>query len=105
MRRNNQFGTAFRTVRLAQGLTQEDFVNESGRTYISELERYVKYPTLQKIDELAARLGVHPLTVLAMSYASKPLVQTQRDKSAGVDRLLEQVLEEVEELLQRAPQP
>lgn len=105
MKHNNHFGMAFRTARLAQGLTQEDFATESGRTYISELERYVKYPTLQKIDELAARLGVHPLTVLALSYASKPLVQTQRDKSAGVDKLLENIVREVEELLQRAPQP
>lgn len=68
MNHRNHFGIAFREVRLAQGLTQEDFANESGRTYISELERGIKQPTLQKIDELSAPLGIHPLTALVLAY-------------------------------------
>jgi transcriptional regulator with XRE-family HTH domain len=68
MKYQNQFGRAFRTVRLAKGLTQEDFANESGRTYVSELERGLKQPTLQKIDHLVEPLGLHPLTPLFLAY-------------------------------------
>ncbi|MYM92458.1 helix-turn-helix domain-containing protein [Duganella vulcania] len=71
MKQQNQFGAAFRAVRLARGLTQEDFAHESGRTYISELERGLKQPTLQKIDELAVPLTVHPLTLLILAYLKK----------------------------------
>jgi transcriptional regulator with XRE-family HTH domain len=71
MKQQNQFGAAFRAVRLARGLTQEDFAQQSGRTYISELERGVKQPTLQKIDELAAPLAVHPLTLLVLAYLTE----------------------------------
>lgn len=71
MRQLNDFGAAFRAVRLARGLTQEDFALQSGRTYISELERGVKQPTLQKIDELAGPLAIHPLTLLVVAYLNK----------------------------------
>lgn len=101
MKRQNQIGQAFKSVRLALGLTQEDFVQESGRTYISELERGLKNPTLQKVDELSSRMGIHPLTLIALSYASKELVATQRDKVAGVDKILELVQSEIEGLLSR----
>ncbi|MCS0627869.1 helix-turn-helix domain-containing protein [Telluria mixta] len=68
MKQQNQFGSAFRAVRLARGLTQEDFAHHSGRTYISELERGIKQPTLQKIDDLVVPLEVHPLTLIALAY-------------------------------------
>lgn len=68
MKPKNQFGAAFKAVRHAQGMTQEDFAHESGRTYISELERGLKQPTLQKIDALAIPLCVHPATLVFMAY-------------------------------------
>lgn len=68
MKQQNQFGAAFRAVRLAQGLTQEDFAHHSGRTYVSELERGIKQPTLQKIDDLVVPLEVHPLTPIVLAY-------------------------------------
>lgn len=92
MTHKNQFGTAFRNARLAQGLTQEDFANESGRTYISELERGVKQPTLQKIDDLAGPMGLHPLTILVLSYL------ITYDESS-VDRLLNQIRSELHDLV------
>lgn len=93
MKRQNQVGTAFRQVRKARSLTQEDFVYESGRTYISELERGLKHPTLQKIDELAGALKVHPLTLIALSYLD------QADQGA-MEELLKTVLEEAREIFQ-----
>jgi transcriptional regulator with XRE-family HTH domain len=68
MKQPHQFGAAFRAVRLARGLTQEDFTHYSGRTYVGELERGIKQPTLQKIDDLAVPLEVHPLTLIALAY-------------------------------------
>lgn len=62
---------ALRQIRLARNMTQEDFVGISGRTYISELERAVKNPSLAKIDSIAVRMGVHPLTLLVACYELK----------------------------------
>lgn len=49
-------------------MTQEDFDDVTSRVYVSALERAVKQPTLPKVDALALRLGVHPLTLLALAY-------------------------------------
>jgi transcriptional regulator with XRE-family HTH domain len=96
MKHINQFGVAFRRVRLARGLTQEDFTQQSGRTYISELEREVKQPTLQKIDELAEPLGVHPLTLLVMAYLTEFDMQ-----SCG--ELLGEIRSELHEIVKTVP--
>lgn len=62
------FAQAFREIRKSRGLTQEDFGVVSSRTYVSTLERGMKSPTLDKIEALSTVLGVHPLTVLALTY-------------------------------------
>lgn len=92
MRHQNQFGPAFKAVRLALKMTQEDFAHESGRTYISELERGRKQPTLQKVDELAVPLGVHPLTLLFLSYLANCEV-------SSLEPLLEQVKAELGKII------
>lgn len=65
----NNFPKALKKARTAQGLSQESFGLVSSRTYVSSLERGLKAPTLNKADELAQVLGIHPLTLLALSYA------------------------------------
>lgn len=86
------FAHALRTARKALGVSQEDFDTVSSRTYISALERGLKQPTISKVDALAGVLGVHPLTLLALSYEGM--------QSAGdVSRLLDRVHLELEELL------
>lgn len=64
-------GAALREIRESKGLTQEDFVGVSGRTYLSEIERGLKSPTLEKLDQLAARMGIHPLELLLVCYAKR----------------------------------
>ena len=54
--------------RKACSVSQEAFGVVSSRTYVSTLERGIKQPTLNKVDELAGVMGVHPLTLLALSY-------------------------------------
>jgi transcriptional regulator with XRE-family HTH domain len=92
MKQKNRFGAAFRVVRLARGLTQEDFAEQSGRTYVSEVERGLKHPTLQKIDELAVPLALHPLTPIFLAYL-------KHYDMASCEELLRQLRNEVEVVL------
>ncbi len=62
------FAKSLKELRLMRGLTQEDFSEVSGRTYISMVERGLRCPTLEKIDEFAGVLGVHPLALLCLTY-------------------------------------
>ena len=70
-------------------MSQEVFDEVSSRTYISALERDLKSPTLPKVDALAGVLGLHPLTLLALSYGSS---------QADVDKVLAQVSSEAKEV-------
>jgi len=69
MELSKAIGAALKEAREAKGLTQEDFVGVSGRTYLSEIERGLKSPTLEKLDQLATRIGIHPLELLISCYA------------------------------------
>lgn len=71
------FGRALRRQRKAKGLSQEAFTGVSSRTYLSELERGLKSPTLEKIDELARTLDIHPSTLLIECYSLKDNVEIQ----------------------------
>lgn len=62
------FAAALKQVRTAKRLTQEDFSNVSSRTYVSTLERGLKNPTLDKIEDLASVMGIHPLTLITFAY-------------------------------------
>lgn len=69
-------------------MTQEDFVEVSGRTYISELERGAKKPTLAKLDQLAGLLGVHPVTLVSYAY----LLRGDCDDFQQLGRLIDEQL-------------
>ena len=71
MLRQNQIGRALKLIRHLKSLTQEDFYEVSGRTYVSQIERDIKAPTIDKVDELAQVLDVHPLVLLSTAYLSK----------------------------------
>lgn len=62
------FGKVFRKVRTAKGKTQESFSSISSRTYVSTVERGVYSITIEKLDELATVLDVHPVTLLYLTY-------------------------------------
>ena len=80
-------GAALKSARRRRGLTQEDFGSVSSRTYLSTLERGLKSPTLDKIQEISEVLGVHPLTLLSMAYM-------QRD-SKSASELLDAIAKEL----------
>lgn len=60
------FGENVRKVRLAQRLTQQDLAAKLGmeRSYLSELERGRRNPTIHALGRLADALGVDPWTLL-----------------------------------------
>lgn len=82
------FGKALRALRLERDLSQEDFYEVSGRTYVSRLENNGADPSLSKIVQLAQVMGTHPLTLLTLAFCSK-------GSAAEVERLLASVMEEV----------
>jgi transcriptional regulator with XRE-family HTH domain len=78
------FGLALRALRISRGLTQEDFALVSSRTFLSSLERGIKGATIEKVDELAGTIGVHPVSVIVACYLKK-------DPAVKLEDLLEQV--------------
>lgn len=60
------FGVALRQARLAKGFAQEALA--PSQAYVSEVENGRKSPSIDKVDELATVLGVHPVTLFARSY-------------------------------------
>jgi len=68
MRTRQAFGKSLRELRKAKKVTQEDFSLVSSRTYVSSLERGQKSPTLEKVEDLAKALKIHPLSLLFRTY-------------------------------------
>lgn len=83
------FATSLRTFRKTKGVTQEDFSEVSSRTYISQLERGLKSPTLDMLEALAQPLGVHPLSLLVLAYL-------KAEEGGDLDTMLARIREEVD---------
>ena len=60
---------AIKTIRKNRNLTQEDFGLVSSRTYLSSLERGLKSPTLDKLDEIARVMAIHPVSLVLLTYS------------------------------------
>lgn len=86
------FGLSLRTFRNKTGVTQEDFSTVSSRTYISQLERGHKSPTLEKLEDLAVPLQVHPVSLITLAYL-------RLDTAKDLDALLDQVRREVQSIM------
>lgn len=66
---NTAFGQALKSFRLAKGYTQEDFAEVSSRTYISSLERGLKSPTIEKVNDIANEMKICPVALIVLTYA------------------------------------
>jgi len=82
------FAASLRTFRKTKGVTQEDFSEVSSRTYISQLERGLKSPTLDMLEALAQPLGVHPVSLLVLAYLKD-------EEGENIDSMLARVRAEV----------
>ena len=85
------FGKALRQVRLNKGMSQESFSLISSRTYLSTLERGMKSPTLDKIDSISKAMGVHPLTLLILTYK-------EMEETKSIDSLFKKLGTELDSL-------
>lgn len=65
---NQALGMAIRDFRIEKGLTQEDFSEVSSRTYLSILERGMKSPTIEKVDQLCSVMNIHPKSLVERTY-------------------------------------
>jgi len=91
MKTRHAFGKSLKDLRKSKKVTQEDFSIVSSRTYVSTLERGQKSPTLDKVDELAKVLKIHPLSLLSLTYL---YVAGNRD----LDALLQRVRSDLDRL-------
>lgn len=71
MELNDAFAEALRSMRQRRGLTQEDFVMVTSRAYMSLLERGLRCPTLEKIEELASVMQIHPISLIVECYLNR----------------------------------
>lgn len=87
---NNAFGLALKHMRNVRSMSQEDFSIVSSRTYISSLERGLKSPTLDKVEQISSCIGVHPLTLLTLAYS-------RSSEKASLEEMLNKVTSELRE--------
>lgn len=61
------FGTVLRQLRESKGLSQEELADQCSihRTYVSQLERGLKSPTLRLVWQICASLDVSPPSLIA----------------------------------------
>ena len=91
------FAKAFRTVRKAKGLTQEDFDEVSGRTYISTIERQVHSPSLDKIEALANEMKIKPITLLMLANHYAHPRQTIENQIKMLEKDMKKILVDIED--------
>ena len=62
-----RLGKNLRRLREARGWSQEAFADEAGihRTYVSDIERAARNPTITVVEKLAVPLGVTAAELLA----------------------------------------
>ncbi len=80
------FGQALRELRISKDLSQESI--GASQSYVSDVERGLKTPSIEKLDEFASTIGIHPVTILAKSYLVK-------DRSLSAEDLMALVRKEL----------
>lgn len=85
---NEAFGRALRDMRLKANLAQVDFPPKVSREHVSLLERGLRSPTLEAIDNLAEVMGISPLALVLQCYL-------YRDRSKSIETLLGKAMSEV----------
>ena len=66
-------GRNVRRFRLAAGLTQEELAHRANldRTYLSDIERGIRNPTVLLLRDIAAVLAVHPAVLLFEAHEAE----------------------------------
>jgi transcriptional regulator with XRE-family HTH domain len=85
---NDAFGQALKDLRLKANLAQSDFPPKVSREHVSLLERGLRSPSLEAIDELADVMGISPLSLVLQCYL-------HRDPSTSFEALLARAVNEI----------
>lgn len=92
------FAHTIKIARKTQKLTQEDFGVVSSRTYMSTLERGLKSPTIDKLDEISKTMEMHPASLIVAAYALL-------GETANVEEALKRIQTESAQLLAHSTKP
>ncbi|MCO7622263.1 MULTISPECIES: helix-turn-helix domain-containing protein [Pseudomonas] len=89
MERKLAFGSALREVRVRKEIAQEQL--GASQSFVSTIERGIRSPTIEKMEEFAERLGVNPATLIVLM---------QVGQEGDVDELLAKIRDEIRALKQ-----
>lgn len=84
------FASTLRFLRRHSSVLQADFEGGVSQSHISRLERGESSVTLERLEEIAAQLKMHPLSLVALTWAASEQV--------APEQLLERVRQELESL-------
>lgn len=87
MERKLAFGSALKYVRVQKGIAQEQI--GASQSFVSTVERGIRSPTIEKMEEFAERLGVNPATLIILM---------QVDQEGGEEKIIEKVRDELRAL-------
>jgi len=87
MERKLAFGSALKEVRVRKGIAQEQL--GASQSFVSTIERGIRSPTIEKMEEFAERLGVNPATLMILM---------QVGQEGDVDELLAKIRDEIRAL-------
>ncbi|QHE99294.1 helix-turn-helix transcriptional regulator [Pseudomonas cannabina pv. alisalensis] len=88
------FASALQFMRRHSSVLQADFEGGVSQSHISRLERGESSVTLERLEEIAAHLNVHPLSLIALTWGA-----SEQIPPAELLERVRQELESVEGLL------
>lgn len=89
MELKSALGTAIRAYRLQREISQEAL--GPSQSYISNLENGRWSATLEKIDQMAGAIGVHPVSIVLAGYLAL-------EDSPDIDTVLTRIRQELREI-------
>lgn len=84
---NRAIGKVLREMRVARSISQERV--SASQSDVSDIERVLKSLIVEKLDEFAQAIGVHPATILVRCYELQ-------DSEASIEQQLERNRSELE---------
>lgn len=84
----NAFASTLRFMRSHRAVQQSDFGTGISQSHISRLEQAQTSVTLERVEEIAAQLNMHPLSLLAMVWGANE----QRPAEELLDRARAELL-------------
>ncbi|GCA58203.1 helix-turn-helix protein [Pseudomonas sp. SCT] len=84
MELNEALGLAIKNLRISKDMPQEGL--GPSQSYISAIERGKWKPSIEKVEQIAEILGIHPLTLLFVAYQTQTPGLKQEDLLKKIQR-------------------